>query len=79
MSDKMLVKYACKGCGVKDVEVPVRFRWSSEDIVYWMEKVAIKGVSADHTRRSPWCVAKTVDLSIPVPDGTQQVGARVLQ
>lgn len=78
MTDKMFVGYECKMCSVKNAGVNVRFRWSSEDVVKWMEEIAIPAVAKHHRRRSPWCRAKTVDLMIPVPEGTTFVGGRVL-
>lgn len=78
-AEKLALSYACKLCGVKDVSVPVRFRWSSEDVVAWMERVAVRAVREDHARRSPWCRAKTADLTIPVPEGTGHIGGPVLQ
>lgn len=78
MSEKMAIKYVCARCGADQIEVEVRFRRSSEDVVHWMEHAAIPAVAADHIIRSPWCRAKTVDLKIPVPEGAESIGGRVL-
>ena len=67
------VKYSCPLCGIKGqlVAVPAR---GDEDLIVWMNDVAIKGVALDHMKRSPNChPEKLHDLDIPIT-GVDRVG-----
>lgn len=67
--------YTCDACGLEDVAVDVPEREANQDVVYWLQHVAVSMIGADHRIRSPSCAAtKITALKIPVPDGTQRIG-----
>jgi hypothetical protein len=73
------IRYTCALCGLIKVEVPVRVR-GEEDIVTWLETVAMVAISADHRHRSPFCQSKRLDsMEVPMPPGVQTVGGPIVQ
>lgn len=75
----MRVGYVCKGCGVKDLEVPVRDREIDEDLIAWVHGPVALTIGKAHHEASPECAAAGFDLMLPVPAGTTVVGRPVLQ
>jgi hypothetical protein len=71
------VLYTCEECGLTDVPVPVVAR-TTEDVVVWLEQVAVPALARDHARRSPRChVDKFADVKVPMPAGTSKIGGTV--
>jgi hypothetical protein len=68
------VQYTCFTCALTDRTVSVREREPSEDVVAWVEFVR-REVARDHLRVSPRCVSRHCDLKIPLPHGTDRIGA----
>lgn len=65
--------YSCPlGCVTKRaVVVPSR---GAEDVVTWLEKIALPVIATDHAGTSPFCPADSVkDLMIPM-SGSERVG-----
>jgi len=74
MSAELRIRYSCKVCGLKDIEIQIPFRDSNEDVVKWMESKVIPATGADHRRRSPLCMTQELsDLKIPIT-GAEYVG-----
>lgn len=69
------VQYRCAVCssGWRVVSVPVREK--GQDVVDWMNRSVIVGIGADHLKRSPFCLARSIsETKIPLP---AQEGGRV--
>ena len=65
--------YSCPECGLVKVAVEVQAR-GDEDVVEWLEGVAIVAMGADHRRRSPACRPGGLrDIMIPVT-GAEKIG-----
>lgn len=70
------IRYKCR-CMSSEVELMVRERTGSENVVEWMETVVRPALGEDHQKRSPLCVSNAVDyLKIPfdenVPIGNRR-------
>jgi len=66
------VRLRCKGCGIC-IEFDAVSRHAGQDIKEWVQ--IIQGVAADaHRFGAPQCKSQIVDLQIPVPNGTKNVG-----
>lgn len=61
------IRYQCSLCKSGWREVIVRARREDEDVVAWVETVALVGVGHDHNSRSPECSSLQVDLMVPAP------------
>ena len=69
----VFVKYTCAVCGVHREAVAVRAR-TDEDVVEWLEQVAVPALMRDHFRRSPGCGAmEFAEVMIPV-EGADRIG-----
>jgi hypothetical protein len=66
------VLYTCHTCGLRKASAPVPAR-GTEDVIQWLEKVAMPLVGADHKRRSFLCRSPNLDVMIPV-SGAGRVG-----
>ena len=80
MPDTIVCMYSCHACGLKDVRVPVRIRYTGEDVKAWLDDAVIPAMSADHrAKRGTTCTPKALqELKIPM-DGRTQVGGPVIQ
>ena len=68
--------YSCKSCGLvkTPVDVPAR---GEENVVEWLEQIAMRALAADHRQKSPTCHPKSLaDVMIPMT-GTSKVGGPV--
>ena len=75
MSDMLGITYSCGRCGLKDAEVKVRYRESSEDVLVWMKQVVEPALLEDHFQHSPHCKTDHVDdVKIPIPEGSEFIG-----
>lgn len=72
--DHFTASYICK-CGER--QFPVRWRRKGEDIVAWMETAVRPAMGEAHKRDAPFCTAPTVDLKLPMPEGTAGIGMPV--
>lgn len=68
------VKFRCDHCGLDWTEVPVRERRADEDLKLYVTHVIGGEVQAVHFARSPKCQCDQVDLMIPLPAGSKQIG-----
>lgn len=66
------VRYSCKGCGLKAVELEVPAR-DTEDVITWLDNTRAI-VSRNHDQQSPFCLSPCCDLEVPFAEGTQKVG-----
>ncbi len=66
------VLYTCKLCGIVKRPVRVKAR-TDEDVRFWMERICMIAVGADHANESPSCMAQTCDVMIPM-SGVDQIG-----
>jgi hypothetical protein len=68
--------YSCTECGIEGagVDVPER-EPEKQNVVEWLEGVAIHVIADDHRRRSPHCQAKQLaELQIPIGGKDDPVG-----
>ena len=72
----LTVKFTCYGCGLVDVDCPVRVsRKPGEDLDYWMKKVLQPCLGNKHADRSPTCKHGVCGIKIPIgKDGSNSVG-----
>lgn len=69
--------YSCALCGIIKAHVDIPVRTDTQDVAFWMEKVAAPRLSEDHAKRSPFCYPKTLsEVYIPV-DGARMIGGAV--
>jgi hypothetical protein len=65
--------YTCNECGIYRRGVPVPAR-TTEEVVDWMNDVAVPLICADHASLSPFChPTKLSELMIPVT-GASKIG-----
>ena len=70
----VVVMYSCHPCGLKDREVTVRERGSEEDIIAWVNHVAVK-MAEDHSKLKPRCRINSLsEMKIPLPAGSSVLG-----
>ena len=68
------ILYTCGACGLEDVGLDIRERGENEDVIQWMNDVVKPALGEDHRRRSPYCLASTLD-AVKIPNtGTQRIG-----
>lgn len=81
MSEKGInIAYSCSLCGLNRIEVEVRYRESTEDVVAWMKNIVEPALCADHNKRSPFCNPDSLqNILIPTPPGTDFFGGPVTQ
>ena len=71
------VMYSCEHCQLLRVKVQVPAR-CTEDVVTWLEQVAVRAVAADHLRRSPHCLSTQLsELFVPIT-GAAKIGGPAL-
>lgn len=66
--------YVC-ACGERPFQC--RYREKTEKVTDWLAQVVRPAMEKTHRRNSPLCLAKTVDLKLPVSDAQPLVGCRV--
>lgn len=69
---QITVLYSCAMCGAKDRPVQCDAREAAQNVVDWVERVAMEAVGRDHFARN--CLAKTCDLKIPAPADSDWIG-----
>ena len=75
MKQAIQCKYSCFKCGIKRQIVTVQAR-ADEDVVAWMNNVAVLALVADHKRRSPHCrIEKFDEVMIPLFKDSPNVGS----
>lgn len=75
---KIVLRYSCRACGLKDVAVTVLARDSDEDVLLWMDATGLL-LFRDHRDRSPHCQPKTLqNVKIPMV-GAEWVGGPPVQ
>lgn len=66
-SNDAQVMYTCVTCGKFSRPVSVRLPRVGEDVVQWLQSVAIPAVSADHRVASPTCIAPAMNkIALPL-------------
>jgi hypothetical protein len=76
MTETIICRYYCSRCKQKR-DVPVATRTEEQNVVEWLEQVAVVAISEDHARVSPRCRATHMDeVYIPV-DHRPRVGGPV--
>lgn len=74
MTVTVTVLYSCPQCGLKDVEAEVIARGEQESLGEWVEGKLSKGLTMNHSLRSPGCRAKKmVDVQVPIT-GIERIG-----
>jgi hypothetical protein len=69
------VIYKCR-CMSAEATIQVRHREPGEEITDWMAEVQ-QEMGRDHSRRSPLCIATTVEYAkIPMPENVQFIGGK---
>lgn len=64
----MIAKYRCQ-CMKDEAEVEIPQRAEHTNVVFYIEKIVMKKVGADHHLRSPDCRATSVqDIKIPTTE-----------
>ena len=72
---KLVVMYSCKQCGAERECVPVRFRYDSEDGIFYVKEVIGFAVGRAHSTAHPQCTAQSIsDLRIPAPNDAKYLG-----
>lgn len=75
----IVVKYSCRGCRLKRIDVVVDAREPEEDVLVWMGRLQ-QALSVDHRRRSPTCTATELqEVLIPMVGSNARVGAPTVQ
>lgn len=74
---QITVLYSCAMCGAKDRPVQCDARDKSQNVVEWLERVAMDAVGRDHFDRH--CSASTCDLKIPSPKDADWIGQAAKQ
>lgn len=77
MPDTICCFYSCAECSLlrQFVEVPERDP-DTQDIMVWLNTIAVPALVADHKSKSPLCRPKAFsEIGIPVDDGTDHIGA----
>lgn len=69
------VTFTCKTCKLKkhSVQLPAR---GPESILEWFDKVQ-HWIAEEHTRLSPDCLSKRVDVWLPPADGVEAIGQQI--
>lgn len=69
------VTFTCKTCKLKkqSLQVPAR---DAESLPDWFEKVQ-HWIAEEHTRISPGCISKRVDVWLPPADGVETIGQQI--
>lgn len=66
---RLTIRFTCNQCGLIDGICTVRPRTSPDHppIVEWVQSIVGYSVQRAHLAHSPKCLAKTVDLKLPMP------------
>lgn len=75
--DGFKVTFLCATCG--EHSFIVRWRERDEDIAHYLEQVVQPASGVAHNTLAPWCAEEKCDLKLPMPEGTQGIGMRVIQ
>lgn len=78
MEDGYRCMFTCRTCGKSKVPFIVRYRNRGEDIVHYVETAVKPALGIAHAKHSPLCSSMAADLMMPMPDGTEGIGMRIL-
>lgn len=76
MSDTAEIRYKCH-CMSAEAIVRVPWRREDQDVVEWVERTCGEAIAADHQKRSPLCLRKTMEYAkLPAPENAPYLGGK---